>query len=113
MFSGGRFSGLYSSHCSLFRLLRWSSGENVETANAQQPSAQNDNAATTDVMEQLKAQLQEKDKTLEELHVQVHDLEVSVAAQCHTHMWRDSACRFLLSAFIVFSWCIRTSTSAV
>ena len=74
------FSGWYLSIIvHVLRLLRWSSGENVEAAaTAQQVSAQSDNCATTDRLEQLKGQLQEKDKTLEELHGQVCDLEVSM-----------------------------------
>lgn len=64
----------------MFRLLRWSSGENVEAADAQPPPAPSDNVATTQAMEQLKVQLQEKDKALEELNGQVLDLEVSSSA---------------------------------
>ena len=63
----------------VLRLLRWGSGENVEAAATAQPvSAQSDNSATTDGLEHLKGQLQEKDKTLEELNGQVRDLEVSM-----------------------------------
>jgi len=49
----------------------------VETSNGQQVSVHNDNLATADALEQLRTQLHEKDKTLEELHGQIYDLEVS------------------------------------
>lgn len=49
----------------------------METTNAQQVSVHNDNLATADALEQLKTELHEKNKTLEELHGQVYDLEVS------------------------------------
>lgn len=62
----------------VLRLLRWSSEENVETATAQQMSTPSDNSAATDALEQLKAQLQEKDKTLEEVQGQACHLEVSM-----------------------------------
>ena len=51
-------------------------------ADAQPPSAPSENAATTQAMEQLKAQLQEKDKAVEELNGQILDLEVSSSLAC-------------------------------
>lgn len=47
----------------------------METSNGQQVSVHNDNLATADALEQLRTQLHEKDKTLEELHGQIYDLE--------------------------------------
>lgn len=74
LFLGGNHTWPHIVH--LLRLLRWNSGQSVETTNAQQVSVHNDDA-TADALEQLRTQLHEKNKTLEELHGQFYDLEVS------------------------------------